>query len=654
MDSALERFTPRCRPTTAACCSTPATACSLPSAPKRPRGRRRVRRARRAGASSTARATRPVRREHGVPDFNVRVGIHTGRVLLGGGVDAEGSIRGARSTSPRAWSRAHRRAGCASATTPGATCAGCSSVEAQPPISVKGVAQPLGSYLVGRARPRSLRACPRGVEGVATPMVGREAELALLLLRLRAHGQRAAQRSPWSARPASARAGCWPSSSAGSRARPAGCCSAGPIRAARSHPFGLLHDLLLRTCRSARTSRADGPRKLGGALAPLLADEGLAPVHLLGHLIGMDFSASVHVKACYVTRRGCASALSPPPRCACAGWASRGPVVLVLDDLHWADPGSHRLRAPRHARGRRRTAVVPDADAANGVRAARQWMRIEPRHTRLDLKPLDHAHSQELAGGLLQRIADVPEALRALVIDGAEGNPFYMEELVKMLIDDGVIVVERWLARAVGQAAARARAADADRRAASTAGRTFRRRAPRAAAGGGGRARVLGPGARRHRPGRAAAAAAAAGQGADRGTGESDRRRHQRVRLQAPPVCTRSPTTACSRRRSATAMRVSARSGARVPTPPARGRRPGHCRALAEAQYHSCQADPQDYVGWFEHQFATLPDAYAPATLRPLVEQMVEVCERHFGAEHPETARALTKVARVAAHAGAS
>ena len=32
----------------------------------------------------------------------------------------------------------------------------------------------------------------------------------------------------------------------------------------------------------------------------------------------------------------------------------------------------------------------------------------------------------------LQRIAEVPEALRALVIDGAEGNPFYMEELVKM------------------------------------------------------------------------------------------------------------------------------------------------------------------------------------------------------------------------------
>ena len=35
-----------------------------------------------------------------------------------------------------------------------------------------------------------------------------------------------------------------------------------------------------------------------------------------------------------------------------------------------------------------------------------------------------------------------PKRCARCVIDGAEGNPFYMEELVKMLIDDGVIAVE--------------------------------------------------------------------------------------------------------------------------------------------------------------------------------------------------------------------
>jgi predicted ATPase len=70
------------------------------------------------------------------------------------------------------------------------------------------------------------------------------------------------------------------------------------------------------------------------------------------------------------------------------------------------------------------------------------WGGDDIDHQRLDLKPLDKAFSQELAEVLLQRLGDIPAALRAVITGGAEGNPFYMEELVKMLIDDGVIEVE--------------------------------------------------------------------------------------------------------------------------------------------------------------------------------------------------------------------
>ena len=44
-----------------------------------------------------------------------------------------------------------------------------------------------------------------------------------------------------------------------------------------------------------------------------------------------------------------------------------------------------------------------------------------------------------LAGELLKKLPEVPVALRELVTGGAEGNPFYMEELIKMLIDQGAI-----------------------------------------------------------------------------------------------------------------------------------------------------------------------------------------------------------------------
>lgn len=61
-------------------------------------------------------------------------------------------------------------------------------------------------------------------------------------------------------------------------------------------------------------------------------------------------------------------------------------------------------------------------------------------YERIDMAALPLNSSLELADALLHRIEEPPESLRKLLIDGAEGNPFYMEEIVRMLIDDKVIV----------------------------------------------------------------------------------------------------------------------------------------------------------------------------------------------------------------------
>jgi predicted ATPase len=51
-----------------------------------------------------------------------------------------------------------------------------------------------------------------------------------------------------------------------------------------------------------------------------------------------------------------------------------------------------------------------------------------------------------LVAEILQRVERVPDELRDLVVEGAEGNPFYVEELIKMLVEDGVILrgEEQW------------------------------------------------------------------------------------------------------------------------------------------------------------------------------------------------------------------
>src|SRR2546427_614153 len=72
--------------------------------------------------------------------------------------------------------------------------------------------------------------------------------------------------------------------------------------------------------------------------------------------------------------------------------------------------------------------------------------------TSLSLRPLTDAQSQELIGSLLD-IADLPEALRAEILSKAEGNPFFVEEIIQRLIDQGTVVREDGHWRATGAAA---------------------------------------------------------------------------------------------------------------------------------------------------------------------------------------------------------
>ena len=108
----------------------------------------------------------------------MRVGIHTGPVLLGGGIDAEGSIRG---VTVNIAARMEQTA------PPGALrishetyrhVRGVFDVEPQAPIEIKGITGPVRSYLVS-APSRARFAWPTAAWRESTRrMVGRDAELA--------------------------------------------------------------------------------------------------------------------------------------------------------------------------------------------------------------------------------------------------------------------------------------------------------------------------------------------------------------------------------------------------------------------------------------------------------------------------------------------
>jgi len=128
-----------------------------------------------------------------------------------------------------------------------------------------------------------------------------------------------------------------------------------------------------------------------------------------------------------------------------AALAARRPVVLLLDDLHWADPASlDLLRAVARSLDDLPLLVLATYRADEVTRRhplARLLPTLvrEARAARLDLRPLDDAGLGALVAA--RYALPPPDAARLVAALGAraEGNPFYARELLRALEEAGVL-----------------------------------------------------------------------------------------------------------------------------------------------------------------------------------------------------------------------
>ena len=130
--------------------------------------------------------------------------------------------------------------------------------------------------------------------------------------------------------------------------------------------------------------------------------------------------------------------------------AEREPLILVWEDLHWCDPSSLEVLETLFPLcndvpllmlcvSRLEDNRVPEILQEHDGKCVRRTIR---------LSPLSRDESQVLLQQLL-KIENLPERLRELILNRAEGNPFFVEELVRSLIDTGVIVLQEGRAMAV-------------------------------------------------------------------------------------------------------------------------------------------------------------------------------------------------------------
>jgi ABC-type oligopeptide transport system substrate-binding subunit/class 3 adenylate cyclase len=137
--------------------------------------------------------------------------------------------------------------------------------------------------------------------------------------------------------------------------------------------------------------------------------------------------------------------------------AQEQPTVLVFEDLHWADPstldGLEKLlalsdRAPLLLLLLARI----ERDHGSWQIRVKAETNYPHRYTEIDLKPLSPEDSNQLVNHLLE-VANLPDRTRHLILQRSEGNPFYLEEIIRSLIEQGALIHEGSAWRATAEIA---------------------------------------------------------------------------------------------------------------------------------------------------------------------------------------------------------
>ncbi len=392
--------------------------------------------------------------EQGISGFGVRVGIHTGMVVVGEvGTDLRMEYT-AMGEAPNLTARLEAAAEPGTVLISEAThklIAPLFETEPLSPIQAKGWQEPVPVWRVLAAREASSKV--RGIAGLESPLVGRETEFAALqraLERLRAGeggivtivGEAGIGKSRLVTelrkdRPAEFSE---PSSLLDLRWVEGRCLSYGASLAYLPW-LGVLRTIVGAAADEAPAAVADAMKAFVRSGCAERFDD-IYPY--LAQLMSLPLEEEYQQLLARLQAQELRARTFTALEIAIAGSARQTPLVLVLEDLHWSDATSMVLLDHLLALIERTSLLIiailrPHKEHGSWRLRQVAAEKHGERHTDLLLDPLTSADGRVLVDNLL-RTGGLPEELSQRILARAEGNPFYVEEILRTLLDDATLV----------------------------------------------------------------------------------------------------------------------------------------------------------------------------------------------------------------------
>jgi class 3 adenylate cyclase/tetratricopeptide (TPR) repeat protein len=395
-------------------------------------------------------------------DVRVRMGLNTGMVVVGAIGDNLRMDYTAVGDTTNLAARLQQHAAPGAIRTSEATHRATSAYFEFKPLGkqvLKGIAAPAAIYDLVRARPGGSGGPPLDAAGIGSPLVGRDRELAILRASMAELREETGGVLILRAEPGVGKSRLIAEARRRSGAERVLWLEGRALSFGRHLSYWPFIEILKACFEIENTdTEAQAWQKLERAARGLFGDRAHEIVPYLATVLALEMKGEYEQRVKLLDAQALGRQVFLSMHLLFAELARRQPILLVMEDWHWVDHSSVALCEHLLPLARSHAVTFWFATRAEPGEPAARIRAAAARGAGVPLQEIALAAlGDEQSGALVDSLVGggLPEAVRRQILAKAEGNPFFLEEVVRALIADGTLVAGQrggsWrLARPVG------------------------------------------------------------------------------------------------------------------------------------------------------------------------------------------------------------